>query len=403
MAGIDLAEVSRIYPGERRSAGDVVAVDRLSLSVADGELLALVGPSGSGKTTLLRLIAGLERPSSGEVRIGGRVANELPPLARDVAMVFQSHVVYPHRTVREALSFGVQLRARMTGLSGAWKRISQPAASRSELAEIGRRVVDVARTLGIEELLERRPTELSGGQQQRVALGRALVQRPQVLLLDEPLSHLDGPLRTELRRELKRIHRESRVTTIYVTHDQAEALALGDRVAVLAGGRVQQIDRATTLYRRPANRFAAGFFGSPPMNLLEGGLSEGGPESCVFRSVGWSIAVDKLAPDAVKRCGQRPVVLGIRPEDVSIRAGASDSLADRWNKARVESVESLGDSTLIYLLPNDAGEMEGWKNSLVVKEQGESRWKAGDRVEVRLPTARLHWFDAATGENLSRD
>ena len=259
-----MAEVALKGVGKQYANG-VQAVEGLDLVVADGELVVLVGPSGCGKTTTLRLIAGLEAPSAGLVRIGGSVVNGEPPNRRDVAMVFQRPALYPHLSVQANLGFGLKLR------QGWW--FGAP--------ERRHRVEEVARALGLEDLLDRRPAELSGGQQQRVALGRALVRRPAVFLLDEPLAGLDAPLRLEMRRELHLLHRRLRATMIYVTHDQEEALTLGDRVVVLDRGRPQQSDRPAALYERPANRFVAAFLGWPPLSLLDGRLVEEDGRLCL--------------------------------------------------------------------------------------------------------------------------
>src|SRR5579871_1396486 len=240
--------------------GDVRAVDDVSLEVADGEFLVLVGPSGCGKTTSLRMIAGFERPTYGEIAIGDRVVNRVPPKDRNLAMVFQSYALYPHMTVGKNLSFGMRVR-------------------REPRAEINRRVREVAETLGLQELLARKPSQLSGGQRQRVALGRALLREPRAFLMDEPLSNLDAALRIQMRVELSRLHDRFGVTTVYVTHDQVEAMTMGDRIAVMNLGKLQQCDTPERLYERPANLFVAGFIGAPKMNLVAGRLAsgEGGP------------------------------------------------------------------------------------------------------------------------------
>jgi multiple sugar transport system ATP-binding protein len=260
MAEVTLEQLAKTYPG------GVEAVRDVSLRVADGELLVVVGPSGSGKTTLLRLIAGLETPLHGIVRVGGQVVNNLPPHRRNVAMVFQRPALYPHLSVRENLGFGLALRQ-----GGRWRRWL-PGRCPVPMGDGEQQVANIARLLGLENLLERRPATLSAGQQQRVALGRALVRRPDVFLLDEPFSNLDAPLRQEMRRELHLLHRRLRATMIYVTHDQDEAVALADRIAVLDQGRIRQVDRPDVLWERPADRVVAAFLGWPAMNLPEGRL-----------------------------------------------------------------------------------------------------------------------------------
>jgi multiple sugar transport system ATP-binding protein len=255
MAEVALEKVGKTYPG------GIAALRDVSLRIEDGELVALVGPSGSGKTTLLRLIAGLETPTGGTIRIGDRIVNDVPPHRRDVAMVFQRPALYPHLSVRANLGFGLFLR------QGLFRRTGVPPVPPTE-----ERIASIARQLGLEDILDRRPATLSGGQQQRVALGRALVRRPAVFLLDEPLSNLDTRLRLEMRRELHLLHRRFRTTIIYVTHDQDEAMSLGQRIVVLDQGLVRQAGSPQELYDRPSDRFVAGFLGWPPMNLLDGEL-----------------------------------------------------------------------------------------------------------------------------------
>src|SRR3989442_9097166 len=251
-----MAEV-RLEHVTKRFSEDVAALDDLTLEVADGEFLILVGPSGRGKTTALRLVAGLEKPTSGSIAIGGRVINDVSPRDRDIAMVFQNYALYPHMTVYRNLAFGLRQR-------------------KAPKSEIDRRVREVSGMLGLDELLGRRPAQLSGGQRQRVAMGRALVREPKTFLLDEPLSNLDAKLRVQVRAQLKRLHARLGITTIYVTHDQVEAMTLGDRIAVIAGGVLQQLGPPQDVYDHPANLFVAGFIGSPPMNLLRGSANRGG-------------------------------------------------------------------------------------------------------------------------------
>jgi multiple sugar transport system ATP-binding protein len=358
MAQVTLEQVGKTYPG------GVEAVRDLTLQVDDGELIALVGPSGSGKTTLLRLIAGLETPTSGTIRIGDRVVNDLPPHRRDVAMVFQRPALYPHLSVRANLGFGLKVRH-----------------------EFGRgaEIECVAGQLGLAEVLERRPDTLSGGQQQRVALGRALVRRPAVFLLDEPLSNLDARLRLEMRRELHLLHRRLGATMIYVTHDQDEAMALGQRVVVLDQGAIRQADRPQTLYHRPADRFVAGFVGWPPMNLVDGELIEDG-DRLIFRSQDVCLVVSGRL-DWRTFVG-RPLTLGIRPEDVE--------LAERPYKGgedmEVCLVERLGTVTLATLATAD------WK--VTARLNGSSVLDEGDAVVATFDWARAHLFDPATGRAL---
>src|SRR3989441_11401574 len=299
MASVTLVGIRKIYLGGGRSR---VAVDGIDLAVGDGEFVVLVGPSGCGKSTTLRMVAGLESISAGELRIGERVVNDVPARDRNVAMVFQNYALYPHMTVFENMAFNLKLR-------------------RLAASEIDARVRDAAAILRIEPLLDRRPRQLSGGEQQRVALGRAIVRKPAVFLFDEPLSNLDAKLPLQMRREIARLHRQLRATMLYVTHDQAEAMTLGDRIVVMHDGRVQQIDPPLAVYRLPRNTFVAGFIGSPAMNLLEGELVAA--DSLAFRAKGAAFTVAVPAAKAHGLAGRagRPVILGIRPEHVRLRAG----------------------------------------------------------------------------------
>src|SRR2546425_8090649 len=311
MARVEFLEVTK------RFAATMIAVDKLDLAVNEGEFLVLVGPSGCGKTTVLRMLAGLEEVTSGEIRIGERVVNDLPPTDRDVAMVFQNYALYPHMSVYDNLAFPLRQ-----------KKVKKNQARH--------RITEVARLLGIDELLERKPRELSGGQRQRVAIGRALVREPQAFLMDEPLSNLDAKLRVQMRAELISLHQRLGITTIYVTHDQTEAMTLGDRVLVLQAGVAQQLATPERVYRDPANIFVAGFIGSPPMNFLEGRLEQGtlelGP-ACL------------PLPDGVRRRLERTagrVIVGLRPEDFLL---SRDGTAARAIAAEVQISEQLGPET----------------------------------------------------------
>jgi multiple sugar transport system ATP-binding protein len=349
MASVRLAGVEKIYPNGH------VAARGLDMEIADGEFMVLVGPSGCGKSTALRMIAGLESPTAGRVLIGERDVTALPPQERDIAMVFQSYALYPHMTVRENLAFGLRMRG----------------AAR---AEIGVRVENAARALGLEPVLGRKPSQLSGGQRQRVALGRAMVRDPQVFLFDEPLSNLDAKLRVETRAELARLHRRLAATTVYVTHDQEEALTLGSRVAVMHEGVVEQVAPPMEVYRAPATVFVAAFVGSPAMNLLPAD----------------ALPLEGAAPGAPPPA---QVTLGVRPHDVAIVArDAGDA------NARVDVVEPRGSELLVYLrLGADA--MGG---ELRVVAPPELQVPVDSVVGVRVNRERLHWFDARTGRRLGR-
>ena len=338
MAAVRLEQVRKVY------ADGHVAVSGATFDVADGELLVLVGPSGCGKSTLLRMIAGLEDITSGTLRIGGRVVNAVAPKDRDIAMVFQNYALYPHMTVAENLAFGLKLR----GL---------------DRAAVKQRIDAAADTLGLAGLLHKRPGELSGGQRQRVALGRALVREPAVFLLDEPLSNLDAKLRHSVRTEIARLHRRLGATMVYVTHDQVEAMTLGQRIVVMKDGHVQQIDTPMALYEKPANLFVAGFLGSPAMNLLRGEIAQ------------------RFSPH-----GQREVVLGIRPEHLRLAAGEGAL------QAQVELVEPVGNETFVHLR---CGE-----HALVARSLPEHAPRTGETVGFDIEPGRPHFFDAATGERL---
>ena len=364
MAEVVLEGVGKTYPN------GVQAVRDLSLTVADGELVVLVGPSGCGKTTTLRLIAGMETPTSGTIRIDGRLVNAVPPHRRDVAMVFQRPALYPHLNVRENLGFGLALRR------------SVPMAEQRE------RVERTARLLELSDLLDRRPNELSGGQQQRAALGRALVRQPAVFLLDEPLSNLDARLRMEMRRELHLLHRRLRATMVYVTHDQEEALTLGDRVVLLDGGKVQQADRPQALYERPANRFTAAFIGWPPMNFLEGRLVE--EAGCLLLIDGeWELPLAERR-DEWRVFAGREVTLGVRPEHVRV-AVASVSLEQTLMEVRLlERAGSYLLATLCY---------GGW--TVTARLGGPSPVSEGERAAVEFALVQAHLFDRESGRLLS--
>jgi len=325
-----------------KSFGDVVALDRLDLSVADGELLVMVGPSGCGKSTALRLLAGLDSPTTGRVLVDGRDVTSLPPHRRDVAMVFQDLALYPHMTARQNISFGPRVR-------------------REPGEEVVRRTAQVVERLGLEDaLLDRYPDQLSGGQRQRIALARAMVRAPTAYLMDEPLSDLDAQLRVQARTEIVELHRSIGATTVYVTHDQAEAMTMGDRIAVLAHGRLQQVGTPTEVYDRPANRFVAGFLGSPPMNLVPGGGLLGGE------------------PDTI---------VGVRPEDVLIDA---DHRLPGAFAGEVSVVESLGSETVLFVRCGEA--------RLAVRTGPRSPIRPGDELSLRVDPARRQVFDAVSGE-----
>ena len=396
MADIAVHGATKVYDG-----GAVPAVDAVDLDIADGELLVLVGPSGCGKSTLLRMIAGLEEVTDGSISIGGRDVTQLAPKDRDVAMVFQSYALYPHMTVRRNIGYPLKL-------------------AKTPKDEIDRRVEETAELLQLTDELERRPAQLSGGQRQRVAMGRAIVRHPRAFLMDEPLSNLDAKLRVEMRAEIARLQRELAVTTVYVTHDQVEAMTMGTRVAVLQRGRLQQVATPQRLYDEPDNLFVATFIGSPAMNLFPGHVeaargADGTDAGLTLRSGQHRLALDKgtlarhaTLPDMV---GQ-PVVIGIRPEglaDVALEPGVP---ADRVIEATVDLVESLGAELIVHVTASDpAGPgpeptSDAWRQVMarrgraVARLSTRSRLSAGDVVKLAVDTSRLHLFDAETGASL---
>jgi len=363
-----LAEVK--FEGVHKIFGTETAVEDLNLSVEAGEFMVLVGPSGCGKTTTLRMLAGLERPSYGRILIGGRLVNNVPPRFRDVAMVFQSYALYPHMNVYDNLAFGMRAHGAASSL-------------------VDQRVKETADVLGLGNLLKRRPSELSGGQRQRVALGRALIRQPQVFLMYEPLSNLDAGLRVQMRAELSRLHERFRVTTMYVTHDQVEAMTMGDRIAVMNSGRLQQVDVPETLYDNPANLFVAGFIGSPRMNFIKGVLSTSGGKAAV-RFMGATAPLSsssRLIGDAA----DGHVTVGIRPEDIMWRKAAGPDSSLTFS-AEVDVVEPMGHEAYVTALC--AGE------TVTSRFPPRSGVRTREMVELALNPARLHLFDASTGESI---
>jgi multiple sugar transport system ATP-binding protein len=381
MAEIRLEDVTKDF------AGGVRAVDSVSLTVGSGEFIVLVGPSGCGKSTLLRMIAGLEEITAGSVLIGERDVTNLSPRERDVAMVFQNYALYPHYSVEKNLGYGLRVR-------------------RTPKAEIARRVAEVAQMLGLEELLQRRPGALSGGQRQRVAMGRAIIREPAAFLMDEPLSNLDAKLRVDMRAQLARLHDRLGVTTVYVTHDQVEAMTLGQRVAVMRDGRIQQVDTPQRLYRSPANLFVAAFIGSPSMNLVEAEVADG-----EVRFAGFRIPIPAGAAAPAAR-----VVLGIRPQDFSDAALADPSLPTI--EAEPAVVEELGSSTHV-IFPIDAPPVdvadiraatdEGERATLLATDSRAlftaevaetTQVRPGQKLLLAVDPTRFHFFEPTTGETL---
>ena len=370
MAGVTLTGVHKIYDGSEpvprkwwevwkasRKPNQVHVVKGADLVVEDGEFLVLVGPSGCGKSTTLRMVAGLEDVTRGEIRIGDRVVNDVSPKDRDIAMVFQSYALYPHMTVFENMSFGLKLR-------------------KYPKAEIDTRVKEAADLLDIGHLLERRPKELSGGQRQRVAMGRAIVRRPQVFLMDEPLSNLDAKLRVQMRAELQRLHHKLGVTTIYVTHDQTEAMTLGDRIVIMKDGFIQQCDSPLQLYQRPNNLFVAGFIGSPGMNFLEGEAAEGR-----FRHQHFDLEL----PTGAKSV-EGKVTLGIRPQDVELGEPSGDAVV---LPAELEVVEPLGSENFLFCRVPET------KEQLTLRTAPSADTKVGSLLKLVIRPGKIHIFDSS--------
>ena len=365
MAQITLESVTKRFGS---GDGAVVAVDDVSLQIDDGEFVVFVGPSGSGKSTLLRVVAGLETQSDGDVVIGDTIVNELGPRARNIAMVFQNYALYPNMTVEENMAFGLKMS---TDLSAD---------------EIQERVRDTAETMGIGELLENTPGEMSGGQQQRVALGRAIVRDPEVFLMDEPLSNLDAKLRTGMRTEINRLQNELDVTTLYVTHDQTEAMTMGDRLVVLNYGELQQIGTPLECFYRPANRFVAGFLGSPSMNFFEGHV-EGG----TLRADGFDYDLTGRMQSSIGT--RNEVTLGIRPEDAAIHDRPS---SDHEFAATVDVVEPMGSISYVYLRAAE----QAADRTFIVETEGQRSITEGDDVYVEVPDRDVHLFDGTDGETI---
>jgi multiple sugar transport system ATP-binding protein len=357
MAQVVLKDLNKKYD-------EVHAVKDVNLHIRDKEFIVLVGPSGCGKSTTLRMVAGLEEISAGEIAIGDRVVNDLPPKDRDIAMVFQNYALYPHMTVYDNMAFGLKMR-------------------KFAKAEIEKRVQDAADILGIRELLKRKPRQLSGGQRQRVAVGRAIVRHPQVFLFDEPLSNLDAKLRVQMRVELKRLHDRLETTAIYVTHDQVEAMTLGDRVVVMKDGWIQQVGEPLELYGKPANKFVAGFIGSPAMNFADVTVSEEGGQVYVSNA-GLRAAVPPARVERMRAYKGQTVTLGVRPEDMHIAAGDGRTGFD----ALVEVVEPLGSEILLDVKVGNA--------SMVARVDPTVRAKVHETIRLNVEPDRLHFFDAKT-------
>jgi multiple sugar transport system ATP-binding protein len=385
VADIEFEAVAKIYPDGTR------AVDGLDLQIEDGEFMVFVGPSGCGKTTALRMVAGLEEISEGTIRIGDKIVNHVSPKDRDIAMVFQTYALYPHMTVGENLAFGLRLR-----------KLSKD--------EIKRRVHAAATTLGLEDFLQRKPGALSGGQRQRVAMGRAIVREPRAYLMDEPLSNLDAKLRVQMRAEIHKLQRELGVTTIYVTHDQTEAMTMGDRVAVMRDGHLQQVDNPERLYELPANQFVAGFIGSPAMNMVEAQLNGTSDELTVSFGA-YRLTVDRELigeRPALSRYHGNRIILGIRPEDFEDAAFTAEAPPEHTLDTVVSLREALGSEVLIHFsvattsasAPDASEFIEslGDEGSIfVARVHPQTKAREGEPLRLVVNTRKLHFFDADTG------
>lgn len=364
MAKVVLNEIYKHYK-------DVTAVNDLSIDIKDKELMVLVGPSGCGKSTILRMVAGLEEISKGELYIGERMVNHIPPKDRDIAMVFQNYALYPHMTVFDNIAFGLKLR-----------KVPRP--------EIRQRVENACKILDISHLLDRKPKALSGGQRQRVAVGRAIVRNPQVFLFDEPLSNLDAKLRVQMRTEISKLHNRLQTTMIYVTHDQVEAMTMGDRIVVMKDGVVQQVDTPLNLYNSPGNKFVAGFIGSPAMNLLEGKIVRN--NGLWFDEGGLKVRLPHRQEEKLARYVDREIVFGIRPEDI-YEADVTHLEERAEASMTVEVVELMGNESYLYATTG--------LNSIIVRLRADLRSSPGRRIDLAFDMAKTHFFDKDTEEAIA--
>jgi len=388
MAEVVLERVTKVYPG------DVKAVDNIDLAIADREFIVLVGPSGCGKSTTLRMVAGLEDITAGTIRIGERIVNDVAPKDRDIAMVFQNYALYPHMTVYRNMGFGLMLRRR----HGAWDNPlgmifahSKYREARAERRQIDQRVHAAAEMLGIKDLLHRRPRALSGGQRQRVAVGRAIVREPKAFLFDEPLSNLDAKLRIEMRGELKRLHRQVQTTTIYVTHDQEEAMTLGDRVVVMKDGIIHQCGTPFEVYEHPTNRFVAGFVGTPPMNFLDGRIVRV-EDRLVFDEGENRLVLCAAHQERLRDYVDRPLIMGVRPETL---APAREAEPGTTLKMHVDVVEPLGERMDVFASTAAHGH-------IVCRVDARTPLKEAERADMRVEMERVHFFEPGDeGPNVS--
>jgi multiple sugar transport system ATP-binding protein len=363
------------YENMTKAWGDVVGVNNLSLDIPDKEFLVLVGPSGCGKSTALRCLAGLEEITAGNIYIGERLVNDIPPKDRDIAMVFQSYALYPHMTVYDNMAFGLKLR-------------------KTPKTEINKRVQEAAQILGITQLLDRKPKQMSGGQRQRVALGRAIVRNPAVFLLDEPLSNLDAKLRVQTRAEISKLHQRLGTTFIYVTHDQVEALTMADRIAVLRDGVLQQVDTPQSLYDHPGNIFVAGFIGSPAMNFFTGSITGTTDEMYVDSG---PIRV-RLPQSEIEQLGQenigREVIFGVRPEDIHHPQYVPAGVNEQAFECTVDVTELMGNEIFVYLIASE-------DQNFIARVDPRSDLRPGDKVNIVFNADKVHIFDRSTEKNIA--
>ncbi|MDP8261956.1 MAG: sn-glycerol-3-phosphate ABC transporter ATP-binding protein UgpC [Candidatus Ancaeobacter aquaticus] len=368
MAHVVLKDVYKIYPG------NVCAVNNVNLEIQDKEFVVLVGPSGCGKSTTLRMVAGLEEITQGTIHIDDKLINNVAPKDRDIAMVFQNYALYPHMTVYRNMAFGLQLR-------------------KYPKSEIDARVREAAEILGITSLLDRRPKALSGGQRQRVAVGRTIVRRPKAFLFDEPLSNLDAKLRVQMRTEITKLHIKLQSTMIYVTHDQIEAMTMGDRIVVMKDGLMQQISDPIALYEKPVNKFVAGFIGTPPMNFMEGRIVKKESGKLFFKEEFFEIKVGNEMVGALAPYEGKRVVLGIRPEDIYDRLFVADASPDHMLTAMVEVIEPMGAETYLYLNTN--------AHSFIARMDAHEQVEVNQKIEVVFNMTKVHFFDCETEKTIA--
>jgi len=378
MAGVTFEHVSKKYPGS-----EIFSVNDLNIEIRDKEFLVLVGPSGCGKSTALRMIAGLEEITQGILRIGERVVNNVPPKDRDIAMVFQSYALYPHMSVYDNMAFGLRMRKQLP---------SGIAAGTSREAAIKQRVEEVADQIGLRQFLNRKPRQLSGGQRQRVALGRAIVRNPQVFLMDEPLSNLDAKLRVQTRATISKLHRQLETTMVYVTHDQVEAMTMGDRIAVMRDGILQQLDTPQNLYDHPTNMFVAGFIGSPSMNFFPATLNQEGGNLWIAGK-GFQVSVPQQYRQALLSSAGKEIMFGLRPEDVTDYRLDPNAEASSVVNVTVDVVEPMGSEIYLYLVTAEGQEF-------IARVAPETQVAPGQQMQVTFDMAKMHAFDPTTQSTL---